>query len=116
MNLVEIVYKLNDVVEMFYKDIILVEIVCNVIDAVYKVKRVDDIVRCDLSVLQIAKELFECLLTIDNIYFDGVVKWCQQVVCEVVDICQSEISIEICCLKISSRMFTICKRGLIVCL
>ena len=35
-----------------------------------------EIVRCDLSVLQIAKRLFECLLTIDNIYFDGVVMHC----------------------------------------
>ena len=43
-----------------------VEIVCKMIDGVNKLLQryiLSEIARCDLSVLQIAKKLFECLLT-----------------------------------------------------
>ena len=61
--------KLNDVVE----------IVCKMIDGVNNLLQIyilSEIARCDLSVLQIAKKLLICLLTMDNIYFDDVVMHC----------------------------------------
>ena len=56
-----------DVVDMFYKDIISANDVYILLIGC---------LQCDLSVLQIAKKLLICLLTIDNIYFAYVVMHC----------------------------------------
>ena len=81
-KMIDVVYmllRLLDVIDVVYKELYLLILYTSCLQNDWCCLHVDEIVRCDLSVLQIAKKLLRWLLTIDNIYFAdmvSVVKWC----------------------------------------